>query len=325
MASEAQVVANRLNAQKSTGPRTPEGKTVVSQNAVKHGLLAKEAVVRGEDPGQFEFYRDQMLGELAPAGQMESVLAERVVSLSWRLQRAERLQTAAFDAMYEEDTTGPLAWTKRALRAKGEPGDDDLILGQMVVADFTHAQVLDRLVMYERRIEHSLYRTMAELQKQRRLRELEQPTEGQTPERASAVCSVPAWGERPRSPEEVGRERPTYEETPYGVTTNVPGALTVPLASLDLSVNQAQSPAGRETGTDSAKQSQSGAVPIEANLFTDEGLHQEGWIVPPQKQSQFPCRGDDGNAFDRYFVDRAGGAEVGWSADLTVNPQHGTH
>ena len=62
MASDAQIVANRLNAQKSTGPRTAEGKAVVSQNAVKHGLLARQAVIVGEDPGEFEFYREQMLG-----------------------------------------------------------------------------------------------------------------------------------------------------------------------------------------------------------------------------------------------------------------------
>ena len=75
MATEAQVVANRLNAQKSTGPRTGVGKAKASQNAVRHGLLAQQAVIRGEDPGEFEFYRDQMLGELAPAGAMESMLA----------------------------------------------------------------------------------------------------------------------------------------------------------------------------------------------------------------------------------------------------------
>ncbi|MCX5645370.1 MAG: hypothetical protein NTZ17_11950 [Phycisphaerae bacterium] len=94
MASAAQVLANRSNAQKSTGPRTAQGKAVVAQNAVPHGLLAQEVVLRGEDLGEFEFYRDPMLGELAPVGQMESVLAARVVSLSWRLQRAERIQGA---------------------------------------------------------------------------------------------------------------------------------------------------------------------------------------------------------------------------------------
>ena len=118
MTSEAQVVANRCNAAKSTGPRTPEGKAAVSQNAVKHGLLARQAVIVGEDPAEYEFYRDQMVGELGPAGLVESMLAERVVSLSWRLRRAERLQNEAFDALYIKETTGPLAKLTRSLHPK---------------------------------------------------------------------------------------------------------------------------------------------------------------------------------------------------------------
>lgn len=76
MATAAQIQANRLNAQKSTGPRTPEGKERASQNAIKHGLLAREAVVRGEDPGEFEVYREEMLEDLSPAGTVETMLAE---------------------------------------------------------------------------------------------------------------------------------------------------------------------------------------------------------------------------------------------------------
>jgi len=168
MATEAQVVANRLNAQKSTGPRTVEGKAVASQNAVRHGLLAEQVVIRGEDPGEFEFYRQQMLGELAPAGAMESVLAERVAGLAWRLRRAERIQAEVFDAMLIEDETSPV---KKLVRSM----DADLTLGRVVVKDFANSRVLDRLGLYERRIEHSLYRTVAELQKLRLLRELDPP------------------------------------------------------------------------------------------------------------------------------------------------------
>ena len=43
MVSEAQVLAHRRDARKSAGLRTPEGKAVVSRNAVKHGLLGREA------------------------------------------------------------------------------------------------------------------------------------------------------------------------------------------------------------------------------------------------------------------------------------------
>lgn len=89
MATEAQIQANRLNAQKSTGPRTAEGKAVVAQNAIRHGLWARQAVVMGE----FESCRDEMLAELAPEGPMESALAQRAVGLAWRLRRANGSRT----------------------------------------------------------------------------------------------------------------------------------------------------------------------------------------------------------------------------------------
>ena len=228
MASEAQILANRRNAEKSTGPCSAEGKAIVSQNAVKHGLLAREAVIKGEDPGEFEFYRDQMLGELAPAGSVESMLAERVVSLSWRLQRAERLQGAAFDSLYEKETAEPLVKLPASLRPKGagrtqgDPGDGNLALGQVVVADFSHARVLDRLLMYERRIEHSLYRTMGELQKQRLLRELNPPTEGSAAEAVSAGSTgIPFAGLGAGLPVNLDHGRDAHAtEPPYGGTTN---------------------------------------------------------------------------------------------------------
>ena len=50
MSTEKQINANRQNAQKSTGPKTAEGKATSSKNAVKHGLFAEEAVIYGENP-----------------------------------------------------------------------------------------------------------------------------------------------------------------------------------------------------------------------------------------------------------------------------------
>jgi len=170
MASAAQVLANRSNARKSTGPRTPEGKATASQNAVKHGLLAEQVVIKGEDPAQFECYREGMLGELAPVGAVEEMLAERAVSLSWRLRRAERLQSAVFATVYRENANDVVLWPKHGLPIQPGPGEDEVILGQVVMTDFARAQVLDRLLVYERRIENSLYRTMAQLRKERETR-----------------------------------------------------------------------------------------------------------------------------------------------------------
>jgi len=192
MATEAQILANRLNAQESTGPRTPEGKAAVAQNAVKHGLSGRLDVIKGEDQAEFDLHRGAMLGELAPAGPMEAMLAERVVGLSWRLERVERIHNEVFDALLA-DRNSPLAKLVRSLepKAAGQPkdgpdGEGDLDLGRAVIKDFSNSRVLDRLLMYERRIEHSLYKTMAELQRLRLVRELDGPTE----EVSSLKCQV---------------------------------------------------------------------------------------------------------------------------------------
>ncbi len=170
MASVAQVQANRSNAQKSTGPRTPEGKAAASRNAVKHGLSAEQVVIHGEDPEEFDLYRAGMLEELAPVGAVETMLAERAVSLSWRLRRAERLQSAVFATVYRENANDVVLWPKHGLPIQPGPGEDEVVLGQVVMTDFARAQVLDRLLVYERRIESSLYRTMAQLRREREAR-----------------------------------------------------------------------------------------------------------------------------------------------------------
>ena len=173
MVSNAQVLANRRNALKSTGPRTSEGKAVVSQNAVKHGLLTRRDVISSESQADFDLYRDQLLAELDPLSPMESMLAERVVSLSWRLKRVCRIQNQTIDALNAPDTPSPLAKLTKSIFFKGRdqplenPSESapDLALGRLAIKDFSNARVLDRLLMYERRIEHSLYKTILELQR----------------------------------------------------------------------------------------------------------------------------------------------------------------
>jgi hypothetical protein len=173
MATESQILANRRNAQKSTGPRTSEGKAVVSQNAVKHGLLTRRDVISEESQADFELYRNQMLAELDPASPMESMLAERVVTLSWRLKRVCRIQNQTIDALNAPNTSSPLAKLTQSLLLKGNlsavggssTSAPELALGRLAIKDFSNARVLDRLLMYERRIEHSLYKTILELQR----------------------------------------------------------------------------------------------------------------------------------------------------------------
>ena len=173
MSSESQILANRLNAQKSTGPRSSQGKAAVSQNAVKHGLLAEHDVISSESRADFDLYREQMLDELAPVSPMESMLAERIVTLSWRLKRVCRFQNQAIDALNTDNAFSPLTKLTQSLFFKNQDQSQaapsasaaHLALGRMAIKDFANARVLDRLLMYERRIEHSLYKTILEFQR----------------------------------------------------------------------------------------------------------------------------------------------------------------
>ena len=77
MTSDKQAKANRENALKSTGPKTPEGKDAVRLNAVKHGLLSQDILLPGEDEAALKELGERMRAELQPAGELESLLVER--------------------------------------------------------------------------------------------------------------------------------------------------------------------------------------------------------------------------------------------------------
>jgi len=87
MSNDQQIVANRLNAQRSTGPRTPAGKARVSSNALKHGLTGRDVVLPGENPDDFDSFRAGLLTSLDPQGELEGALAEKIVADFWRLRR----------------------------------------------------------------------------------------------------------------------------------------------------------------------------------------------------------------------------------------------
>jgi hypothetical protein len=192
MPTTAQNMANRNNSRKSTGPKTNEGKTVVSQNAIKHGLFAAEAVITGENPADYELYHDQFLAELVPIGMVESMMAERIVSLAWRLRRAERMQNQAIDVMLARIETNPWEKTLRERTAGAQDpraGGLELMLGWATNDDFSNARVLDRLLMYERRIENSLQKTINKLKTQQAIRAI-QRADAREKENDRAISSL---------------------------------------------------------------------------------------------------------------------------------------
>jgi hypothetical protein len=106
MASPAQVLANRENAKRSSGPKTTQGKQASSRNAVRHGLTGAQIVIPGEDASAYEELRKGLCESYNPANDAERLLVDQIAANSWRLTRAIRIETA-FLAKLTEDSSGP--------------------------------------------------------------------------------------------------------------------------------------------------------------------------------------------------------------------------
>lgn len=144
--SERQLAANRLNAQRSTGPKGEAGQARSSFNGLKHGLYAQTVVLPGEDVEAFEAMLDNLKAELKPQGRAEEGMVRRAADLWWRLSR-----TAAIEAGFLSPD-----WSGDPRAGRFNTGGGPLIDGFRVALDDT--QTLDQLGRYEARLERALKR-----------------------------------------------------------------------------------------------------------------------------------------------------------------------
>lgn len=102
----AQRQANRRNARKSTGPRTPEGKARSAQNARKHGLLqCTFSELAGHDAQTWKEFQALCLeleAQFQPCDTIEHALVERVAACFWRIRRARRFEMGAVEEARDE-------------------------------------------------------------------------------------------------------------------------------------------------------------------------------------------------------------------------------
>jgi hypothetical protein len=91
--SSRRTQANRENAQHSTGPRTKEGKSRSALNATIHGGFADKLILPNENQELFAHFYTDTLKALQPANALELSLAQRIISLDWRLRRIQAADT----------------------------------------------------------------------------------------------------------------------------------------------------------------------------------------------------------------------------------------
>jgi hypothetical protein len=91
MPTSAQIAANQANAQLSTGPRTEEGKTRSSLNAVKTGLTGRTVLLPSEDAALYEQHVASFIRQYKPLGNEEQILVQSLADAQWCLLRIPSL------------------------------------------------------------------------------------------------------------------------------------------------------------------------------------------------------------------------------------------
>jgi hypothetical protein len=149
--TESQLTARRENAQRSTGPRTQEGRKRSSLNAFRHGLTGQIIVHTPEDQEAFNKHCDGIREALDPVGALELELAQAIAEGRWRLNRASALENAIFALGQTEDPP-----------EDSDGSELDAGLGQARTW-IAHAHELQLLTLYESRISRSVEKNMVQL------------------------------------------------------------------------------------------------------------------------------------------------------------------
>jgi hypothetical protein len=167
MATPAQLHANRLNAQRSTGPRSEEGKAASRFNALKCGIEARSLVIPGEDPAALEALALEYHQQFNAVGPLEDYLVETLVQADWNRRRYTRIE----------------AQVLKVLLANQDPAAEsplDACTGSAA------QQIFRRLAATER----SYFRALKELGRVQRERKAQEENAGMEPAVASSLAPV---------------------------------------------------------------------------------------------------------------------------------------
>jgi hypothetical protein len=97
MATIKQIEANRLNAQKSTGPRSVEGKLRSSQNALKSGIDAESLIIHGEDRAALETLTQEYVDRFHPTAPEQRHFVDILIRDDWQLRRLAKVDAQLWE------------------------------------------------------------------------------------------------------------------------------------------------------------------------------------------------------------------------------------
>jgi len=152
--SDAQRAANRANAQKSTGPTTPEGRAKSSLNAVKTALTGVTVLLPSDDVQAYEAHLQQHIADYSPINPAEKNLVQRIADADWRINRIASLEAGIY------------AIGLRKL-ADLHPDEQDPAVRQSLIKSeiyLAYRRDLNNLALQERRLRNHQTADLAKLQ-----------------------------------------------------------------------------------------------------------------------------------------------------------------
>ena len=144
--------ANKANARKSTGPRTPAGKQRSSLNALRHGLTGHVVVLPTEDQAAYQRHLQRFVDQFQPKGALEEQLVQSLGDTTWRLNRVPATE-ATFLTLTAEGLLDSI------------PTSDPRAAAALAQAQAFHdrSHALANISIYEQRLARLFDRTLRQL------------------------------------------------------------------------------------------------------------------------------------------------------------------
>ncbi len=216
MATKKQIRANRRNAERSTGPRTEEGKAQSRMNAMVHGLCADRLLTADESAEEFGRFATAMREDLAPVGEFEDVLVQRLIMMQWRARRGWRIEAAWLD---QERPLAPIDPGGEMTPPGPEPRDnsaDGLATAWMIATAGRDGRTTQLLMRYQVETDKGFYRALRELdgRQKRRWKREEAEAEAEAAAAAARDTADPSGESASGSQPGGGRRQPVESVQP---------------------------------------------------------------------------------------------------------------
>jgi hypothetical protein len=154
MATEAQMIANKANAQHCQGPTSEAGRARSSLNAITTGLTARTVLLSSEDATIYKTHLDRFFAKYSPANDDEHDLVQSIADTNWRLLRIAPLEASIY-------AIGRDACEHLVAHEKDDKKREGALLAHIYL---TYKKDLTNIALQERRLSNQLDKTVAKLE-----------------------------------------------------------------------------------------------------------------------------------------------------------------